>query len=73
MGTPEKNKSAIISNHFWIGKFEVTQEQWQSLMGNNPSKYKAENHRKSVIRSCKACGRWYITSKMVNLNMGSQV
>ena len=44
MGTPEKNKSAIISNHFWIGKFEVTQEQWQSLMGNNPSKYKAKNH-----------------------------
>ena len=44
MGTPEKNKSAIISKHFWIGKFEVTQEQWQSLMGNNPSKYKAKNH-----------------------------
>jgi len=44
MGTPEKNKSAIISNHFWIGKFEVTQEQWQSLMGNTPSKYKAKNH-----------------------------
>ena len=44
MGTPEKNKSAIISNHFWIGKFEVTQEQWQSLMGNNPSKVKAFGH-----------------------------
>ena len=40
----EKYKKAIISKHFWIGKFEVTQEQWQSLMGNNPSKYKAKNH-----------------------------
>ena len=40
----EKYKKAIINKHFWIGKFEVTQEQWQSLMGNNPSKYKAKNH-----------------------------
>ena len=40
----EKYKKAIISKHFWIGKFEVTQEQWQSLMENNPSKYKAKNH-----------------------------
>jgi formylglycine-generating enzyme required for sulfatase activity len=28
-----------ISRPFWLGKFEVTQEQWQALMGNNPSKF----------------------------------
>ncbi|MFN3783067.1 MAG: SUMF1/EgtB/PvdO family nonheme iron enzyme [Spirosomataceae bacterium] len=25
---------------FWIGKYEVTQAQWESVMGNNPSKFK---------------------------------
>ena len=53
MGTPpqnqsgmrnEKYKKASISSHFWIGKFEVTQEQWQAVMGNNPSKVKAFGH-----------------------------
>ena len=53
MGTPpqnqsgmgnEKYKKAFISSHFWIGKFEVTQEQWQAVMGNNPSKVKAFGH-----------------------------
>ena len=40
----EKYKKASISSHFWIGKFEVTQEQWQAVMGNNPSKVKAFGH-----------------------------
>lgn len=25
---------------FWMGKYEVTQAQWESVMGNNPSKFK---------------------------------
>jgi len=25
---------------FWLGKYEVTQGQWQKVMGNNPSKFK---------------------------------
>ncbi len=29
-----------ISKPFWLGKFEITQEQWQAVMGNNPSKFK---------------------------------
>jgi len=29
-------------NSFKIGKFEVTQEQWQEVMGHNPSKYKGD-------------------------------
>lgn len=29
-----------ITNPFYIGKYEVTQEQWQAVMGNNPSKFK---------------------------------
>jgi formylglycine-generating enzyme required for sulfatase activity len=26
-----------ISKDFWIGQFPVTQQQWQEVMGNNPS------------------------------------
>lgn len=26
-----------ISKDFWMGQFDVTQKQWQELMGNNPS------------------------------------
>jgi formylglycine-generating enzyme required for sulfatase activity len=29
-----------IPKPFWIGKYEVTQEVWQKVMGENPSKFK---------------------------------
>ena len=29
-----------ISRGFWMGKFEVTQRQWQAVMGSNPSHFK---------------------------------
>ena len=29
-----------ISRGFWLGKYEVTQAQWQSVMGNNPSRFR---------------------------------
>ena len=34
-----KNDSLTIEG-FYIGKFEVTQDQWQKIMGNNPSGFK---------------------------------
>ena len=27
---------------FWMGKYEVTQEQWERVMGNNPSRFQGE-------------------------------
>jgi len=28
---------------FWMGRYEVTQEQWQAIIGNNPSYFKGYN------------------------------
>jgi formylglycine-generating enzyme required for sulfatase activity len=33
-----------ISKGFWMGKHEVTQEQWQAVMGRNPSKFKGSKN-----------------------------
>jgi formylglycine-generating enzyme required for sulfatase activity len=49
MGSPvsEKGRSKDETQHevtitkpYYIGKYEVTQEQWESVMGNNPSEIK---------------------------------
>lgn len=50
--TPEQGKYAdatekpmhkVTLKSFYIGETEVTQELWNAVMGNNPSKYKGEN------------------------------
>lgn len=33
----EKRHKVLISNYFYIGKYEITQGQWKKVMGNNPS------------------------------------
>ncbi len=47
MGSPDSDKDAApnekpqhrvrITKPFYLGKYQVTQEQWQGVMGNNPS------------------------------------
>ncbi|MDR0548254.1 MAG: formylglycine-generating enzyme family protein [Deltaproteobacteria bacterium] len=34
----------VISNPFYLGKFEVTQKQWLAVMDRNPSRFKAPDH-----------------------------
>lgn len=41
-GRPDEKPvhKVTISKPFLLGKYEVTQEEWQSVMGNNPSNFK---------------------------------
>jgi formylglycine-generating enzyme required for sulfatase activity len=48
MGTPgyigiEKHR-VRITRPFYLGKYLVTQEQWEAVMGNNPSHFKGPNN-----------------------------
>lgn len=52
MGSPttEEGRADNESQHrvrltkgFWLGKYPVTQKQWESVMGNNPSHFKGED------------------------------
>lgn len=51
MGSPQKEKrrardetrhKVTISSGFYLGKYPVTQAQWQAVMGKNPSHFKGE-------------------------------
>jgi formylglycine-generating enzyme required for sulfatase activity len=33
-----------ISQPFYLGKYEVTQREWEAVMGGNPSKFKGQNN-----------------------------
>jgi formylglycine-generating enzyme required for sulfatase activity len=35
--------SVTITRGLWVGKYEVTQKQYESVMGNNPSEFKGDN------------------------------
>ncbi len=43
----EKPTHSVTLRDYYIGKYEVTQEQWQAVMGSNPSYYKGS--RKPVV------------------------
>jgi len=46
MGSNENSDEKPVHNvtvdSFWMGKFEVTQKEWQRVMGTNPSNFKGE-------------------------------
>lgn len=35
-----KPEMVRLPNNLWFGKYEVTQAEWEAVMGNNPSKFK---------------------------------
>ena len=42
-GDGEKPVHSVTVSNFYIGKYEVTQAQWEAVMGKNPSRYKGDN------------------------------
>ena len=40
----ETQHRVTLTKGSWIGKYEVTQEQWQQVMGNNPSKFRGSSN-----------------------------
>ncbi len=40
MGVSGNNQSVTLTKDFYMGKYEVTQEQWEAIMGGNPSRFK---------------------------------
>ncbi len=53
MGSPESETARLpnegpvtgvtLSKGFWMGRYEVTQKEYQAVMGTNPSRFKGEN------------------------------
>ena len=39
----ETQHRVTLTKGFWLGKYEVTQAQWRSVMGNNPSHFNGDN------------------------------
>ena len=43
-GGDEKQHKVTLTKGFYMGVYTVTQEQWQEVMGNNPSSFKGEKN-----------------------------
>jgi formylglycine-generating enzyme required for sulfatase activity len=41
-GSDEKPHPVTLTKPFWLGRTEVTQAQWEAVMGNNPSHFKGK-------------------------------
>jgi formylglycine-generating enzyme required for sulfatase activity len=39
----ERPVHTVTVKSFYMGKYEVTQREWQAIMGNNPSRFKGDN------------------------------
>jgi len=40
----EKPQHEVCVSGFWMGQYEVTQSQWEMIMGHNPSRFKGSNN-----------------------------
>jgi len=58
-GTFNKGTSEVTLSSFYIGKYEVTQKEWQAVMGNNPSNFKGDKRPVEQIN-------WYDAVKFCN-------
>jgi formylglycine-generating enzyme required for sulfatase activity len=45
----ETQHRVTLTQGFWLGKYEVTQAQWEAVMGRNPSHFKGSNLPVEVV------------------------
>src|SRR5262249_15064475 len=45
------DKQIEIAEGFALGIYQVTQEQWQAVMGNNPSYFSRNGHGKDAVKN----------------------
>jgi len=50
--------TATVSKPFYLGKYPVTQKQWETVMGNNPSQFKGAQHPVEQVS-------WYDAQKFI--------
>ncbi|MBP7564356.1 MAG: formylglycine-generating enzyme family protein, partial [Candidatus Cloacimonetes bacterium] len=55
----EKPVHSVTVSSFYIGKYEVTQAEWEAVMGYNPSSFKGDNRPVEQIT-------WYQTIEFCN-------
>ncbi|MBP7564165.1 MAG: formylglycine-generating enzyme family protein, partial [Candidatus Cloacimonetes bacterium] len=55
----EKPVHSVTVSSFFIGKYEVTQKEWQAVMGDNPSHFKGDNKPVEQVT-------WYQTVEFCN-------
>ncbi len=61
-----------LTKGFWLGKYEVTQEQWVSVMGSNPSKFRGDMRLPVENVSWEDC-QVFILKLNVKLNCGARL
>jgi formylglycine-generating enzyme required for sulfatase activity len=58
LGSNEKPQHEVTVEPFFLGKYPVTQAQWEAVMGNNPSRFKGKNRPVETIS-------WYDTVEFI--------
>ncbi len=46
----ESKRGEFTTKGFWLGKYAVTQEQWEAVMGNNPSYFSRQGDGKNRVQ-----------------------
>lgn len=67
----EKRHKVVLTKGYWLGKYEVTQEQWQSVMGGNPSSFKCGRNPVEMV-SWDDCQQ-FIQKVNAQLNCGARL
>ncbi|MDO5308866.1 MAG: SUMF1/EgtB/PvdO family nonheme iron enzyme [Planctomycetia bacterium] len=66
----EKQCEVMLTQGFWIAETETTQELWQTVMGNNPSRFKGSDQLPVEMVSWEDCQEFI---EKLNVSYGSEL